>query len=75
MSFSEPAIPLTALTPYLGRFVWLVVSKGSVITTVKGFLTEIRSCTFVIDDIDYIDQKYVLRAYNIANELIAGSED
>lgn len=75
MTFTEPAVPLTALAPYLGRFVRLVFEQDGVVTTTRGFLTEIKSGVFVVDDLDYVAQKYVLRAYNIANQLIAGEEN
>lgn len=74
MGINEPAVPLSALTPYLGRFVRIHVDRDGLEHVVRGFLTEIKSGVFVVDDMDYVTQKYVLRVYNIASELIAGQE-
>lgn len=72
----ESEVPQTALTPYLGRFVRLEVSQDGLDRTVRGFLTEIKGGVFIVDEgMEYVEQKYITRAYNIASELIAGVED
>lgn len=74
--WTAPAVPLTALTPYLGRFVRFEISRDGLDTTVRGFLTGIDSGAFVLDEgLDVVDQKYAVRAYNITGKLIAGKED
>jgi hypothetical protein len=74
--WTEPAVPLTALTPYLGRFVRFRVQEPDAVVSVCGFLTEIHSGRFILDYTDQIvPQKYALAAYNIVNKLIAGDPE
>lgn len=75
MTHSDPAVPLTALTPYLGRFVRFRVQDPDRVVSVCGFLSEIRSGLFILDDMESVPQKYALAAYNIVSKLIAGDPD
>lgn len=72
--WAAPVVALTDLAPYLGRFVRIHVDRDGVEYVARGFLTEVESGTFVVDDMEYIAQKHVLRVYNINGELIAGQE-
>ena len=68
--WAEPKVPLTALTPYLGRLVKLITTDEE--HPRVGFLSAIHSGQFVLDDIESVPQNKVLAAYNIVNKKIAG---
>lgn len=71
--WTEPAVPITALTPYLGRFVRFTLVEGLETKDTCGFLSAIHSSQFFLDDhLDAVPQAHVKAAYNIVGKKIAG---
>lgn len=70
---SDPKVPLSALSPYLGRFVRFALVEGLETKDTCGFLSAIRNNQFFLDDhLDAVPQAHVKAAYNIVGKKIVG---